>query len=86
MSNTIEITESQKSLLVDYVGYYDITEWVEAGEKITEDRYRISVNCEQLEEMISSVQYMTLKAEDKDMKKELKQLANYLNKYLMNEY
>ncbi len=85
MSNKIEITESQRSILVDYVGDWDITELVEAGEKIAGDKYRISVDCEQLEDMISSVQYLALKAESKDTAKELKQLANYFKKYLMNE-
>ncbi len=40
----IEITESQRSILIDYVCDYDIEKWAKAGRKLTNNKYGYPYN------------------------------------------
>ncbi len=86
MSFKIDINEKQRSLLIDFVCDSEITEWVEKGRKVANGKYRISVDDDQLDEMISALFYLSDKGEYKWTKKELVQLADYLEEQMMNEY
>ena len=78
--NTIqfEITEAQHEILLSYVSDMGISSWIEAGTKIDIDKYRISVNTHQLNELIDYVQFLVLQADQKKAKDQLRQLAAYL--------
>jgi hypothetical protein len=73
-----EITETQRTLLIQYVSDTGISSWIEAGSKIDIDRYRISVNTHQLHELIDYVQFLVLQADQKKAKDQLRQLAAFL--------
>jgi hypothetical protein len=82
----IEITESQRSILIDYVCDYEIEKWAKAGKKLTNDKYRLSVTGEQVDEMVAALQYLALKADNQSTRKRLNHLANYLEEHLMYEF
>ena len=82
----IEITESQRSILINYVCDYEIEKWARAGRKLTNNKYRLSVTGEQVDEMIAALQYLALKADDRSTRKRLNHLANYLEERLMYEF
>jgi len=80
MSDTIqfEITETQRTILIQYVSDMGISSWIESGTKIDIDKYRISVNTHQLQELIDYVQFLVLQADQKKTKDQLRQLAAFL--------
>ena len=80
MSDTIqfEITETQRTILIQYASDMGIASWIEAGTKIGIDRYRISVNTHQLQELIDYMQFLVLQADQKKTKDQLRQLAAFL--------
>ena len=82
----IEITERQRSILINYVCDYDIEKWAKAGRKLTNNKYCLSVTGEQVDEMIAALQYLALKTDDRSTKKRLNHLANYLEECLMYEF
>jgi hypothetical protein len=73
-----EITENQRTILIQYVSDMGISSWIEAGTKIDIDKYRISVNPHQLHELIDYVQFLVLQADQKKTKDQLRQLAAFL--------
>jgi hypothetical protein len=73
-----EITETQRTILIQYVSDRGIASWIEAGTKIGIDTYRISVNSHQLQELIDYAEFLTLQADQKATKDQLRQLAAFL--------
>jgi hypothetical protein len=73
-----EITEAQRTTLIHYVSDRDITSWVERGTKLAPDQYQITLNPEQLQEIIDTVQFLEHQADQQNTRHKLHQLATYL--------
>ena len=73
-----EITEAQHEILLSYVSDMRFSSWLDATTKIDIDKYRISVEPYQLEEMIDYLQFIVLQADQKTIKDQLRQLAAFL--------
>ena len=81
----IDINESQRSCLINYVCDMKITDIVEAGKKLSSDQYRIYPTWDELEEMISALQYLAIKAEYQSTRQKLEKLADYLEEHQVDE-
>ncbi len=86
MSIKIDIDESQRSLIINFICDWKITEWVEKGKKLANGKYRISLDGEQIEDIRDYLLFLGDKDEYKSTRKELLQLADYLEEYLMEEF
>jgi hypothetical protein len=73
-----EITKAQHEILLSYVSDRRFSSWLEAGTKIDIDKYRISVEPYQLQEMIDYLQFLVLQADQIKEKDQLRQLAAFL--------
>ena len=78
--NTIqfEITEAQRTILIQYVSDMRFSSWLDTGTRIDIDKYRISVETYQLQEMIDYLQFLVLQADQKTTKDQLRELAAFL--------
>jgi len=73
-----EITEAQHEILLYYVSDMRFSSWLDATTKIDIDKYRISVEPYQLQEMIDYLQFLVLQADQKTTKEQLRELAAFL--------
>jgi hypothetical protein len=74
----IEITEAQRTILIHNLSDVRFSFWLDEGTKIDIDKYRISVETYQLQEMIDYLQFLVLQADQKTTKDQLRQLAAFL--------
>jgi len=73
-----EITDAQRTILIQYVSDMRFSSWLDATTKIDIDKYRISVEPYQLQEMIDYLQFLIFEADQKKTKDQLRQLAAFL--------
>jgi hypothetical protein len=73
-----EITEAQHEILLYYVSDMRFSSWLDAETKIDIDKYRISVEPYQLQEMIDYLQFLVLQSDQKTTKDQLRELAAFL--------
>jgi hypothetical protein len=73
-----EITDAQHEILLYYVSDMRFSIWLDATTKIDIDKYRISVEPYQLQEMIDYLQFLVLQADQKTTKDQLRELAAFL--------
>ena len=73
-----EITDAQHEILLYYVSDMRFSSWLDATTKIDIDKYRISVEPYQLQEMIDYLQFLVLQADQKTTKDQLRELAAFL--------
>jgi hypothetical protein len=73
-----EITEAQHEILLYYVSDMRFSSWLDATTKIDIDKYRISVETYQLQEMIDYLQFLVLQADQETTKDQLRELAAFL--------
>jgi hypothetical protein len=74
-----EITEAQRTILIQYVSDMRFSSWLDTGTKIDIDKYRISVETYQLQEMIDYLQFRVLQSDQKTTKDQLRELAAFLD-------
>jgi len=73
-----EITDAQHEILLYYVSDMRFSSWLDTTTKIDIDKYRISVEPYQLQEMIDYLQFLVLQADQKTTKDQLRELAGFL--------
>lgn len=73
-----EITDSQHELLLYYVSDMSFSSWLNNGTRIDIDKYRISVDPIQLQEMIDYLEFLILEADQQKTKDQIRQLAAFL--------
>jgi hypothetical protein len=73
-----EITETQRTILIQYLSDMRFSSWLNTTTKIDIDKYRISVETYQLQEMIDYLQFLVLQSDQKTTKDQLRELAAFL--------
>jgi len=73
-----EITEAQNEILLYYVSDMRFSFWLDVTAKIDIDKYRISVETYQLQEMIDYLQFQVLQIDQQKTKEQLRELVAFL--------
>ncbi len=73
-----EITDTQHELLLYHVSDMSFSSWLNNGTRIDIDKYRISVDPLQLQEVIDYLEFLILEADQQKIKDQIRQLVAFL--------